>query len=98
MRVWVGKSEPERAFGTRGWPSAAARTARLRPDRHPVGPKHVADVEDQREDLPVAIAPLLVPRPLLGLDRHPVLGEYPLGEPADKRPGPVQGAANGGLG
>jgi len=39
----------------------------------------------------VAVLPLLVPGPLLGLDRHPVLGEHPLGEAADEGPGQLQG-------
>jgi hypothetical protein len=38
----------------------------------------------------VAVLALLVPSPLLGLDRHPVLGEHALGEAADERPGEVK--------
>src|SRR5690348_8935362 len=61
-------------------------------DGDAVGPQHVADFQDQREDLAVPVLALLVPGPLLGLDRHPVLGEHALGEPPDERPGQVAGA------
>src|SRR5215469_8416186 len=59
-------------------------------DRDAVAAQHVADVEDQREDLAVPVLALLVPGALLGLDRHPVLGEHALGEPPDERPGQVE--------
>jgi hypothetical protein len=63
-------------------PSAAAPHRRIRADGDAVGPQHVADVEDQGEDLVVAVLALLVPGPLLGLHGHPVLGEHPLGKAA----------------
>jgi hypothetical protein len=68
-----------------------------RPEGHAVAAQHVAQLQDHREDLVVAVLAPLVPGPLLGLDRHPVLGEHALGEPPDERPGELDRPGDGRL-
>ena len=74
------------------WPAVSCRrmqrrrTGRIRRGGDTVGAQDVTDIHDHGEDFVVAVLALLVPGPLLGLDRHPVLGEYALGEAPDDRP------------
>ncbi len=49
----------------------------------PLVRQHVTNIVDQGEDLVVPILALLLPGPLLSLDRHPVLGEHALGSAAE---------------
>src|SRR4051794_15959930 len=87
----TGGSRPSRGAGRRGGPPPRRTAGRpLRTQRYAVVAQYVAEVEDEREHLVVVVLALLVPGALLGLDRHPVLGEDPLGETADERPGEME--------